>query len=423
MPTDRITKRVVDAAKPAASDWFIWDSELAGFGLRIWPSGRRTFVAQYRVGGGRGGRARRLTIGTFPKLTVEEARSAARNALAKAQLGHDAALERERARDAETVNQLIDLWLTDAAHINRRTGAQRSSQSIQGEIGRIEAHIRPLLGARRLADLHRSDVEKFRDQVARGVSRRDRKTKLRGVARVRGGNGTATRTVRLLASIFAFGVDRRLLSENPARGVRLVPGRAMNRFLSEAELGRLGAVLQDMEVVGASPYAVMAIRLLALTGARRSEITGLRWSNVDLEHSMLRLQESKTGAKIIPLAPPAVALINAHQPNLNSPFLFPATSGKGHIQNLGRVWATVRLRAELPGVRLHDLRHTFASFGAARGFGLPVIGALLGHRQAATTQRYAHLADDPLKAAAHRIGTTIAGAMTAAGAADENAVA
>jgi len=331
--------------------------------------------------------------------------------LASARLGNDMAVARDKARVADTVADLVRVWLGEAAHLNRRTGAARSERSLAGEVGRIEAHVLPLLGSRRLADVSRADIERFRDQVARGATRATRKTKLRGRARVRGGPGTAARTVRLLSSIFAFAVDRRLVPDNPCRGVRLAPARAMDRFLSSEELARLGEALRRFESEGGHPSSAAIIRLLALTGARRSEITGLRWSEVDLEHGLLRLATTKTGPKTILLSPGACAVLAAQLPHSGSDFVFPASHGKTPHGNLGRAWAGIRIRADLKDVRLHDLRHTFASFGAAGGFGLPVIGALLGHRQPATTARYAHLADDPVRRAAYRIGNEIGDAM------------
>lgn len=407
----KLTKRTVDASAPGAAERFVWDNELAGFGLRVWPSGRKAFVAQYRLHGGRGGRQRRVTIGTFPAMPVDAARARAAEVLAKARLGTDSAGERDKARTADTVADLVDLWLAEAAHVNRRTGATRSASSLAGERGRVDAHVRPLLGRKRLVDLTRADVERFRDAVARGATKGERPTKLRGRARVRGGTGTATRTVRLLSSICAFGVDRGLLSDNPCKGVRLAPVKAMNRFLSGAELQRLGAALEAAAADGAHPHGLNIVRLLALTGARRSEIASLRWGEVDVEHGCLRLAASKTGAKVIPLAPAALAILEALDRQKGSDWVFPASRGDGHFVNVGKLWEDVRARAGLEGVRLHDLRHTFASFGAAGGFGLPVIGALLGHKQVSTTARYAHLTDDPVKRAAERIGGEIGAAL------------
>lgn len=409
--TVRLTKRSVDALAAPERETFVWDAELPGFGLRLWPSGKRVFVVQYRVGGGRGGRQRRLTIGATPPLTVEQARKKAGDVLAGARLGDDEALVRDKAREADTVADLADLWLAEAAHLNRRTGAVRNERSVAGERGRIDAHVRPLLGAVRLADLTRADIERFRDRIARGETKGERKTKPRGTARVRGGSGTATRTVRLLSSIFAFAVDRRLIPANPVAGVRLTPPKAMNRFLSGEELRRLGEALAVAGEAGAHPHGLAIIRLLALTGARRGEVEQLQWAHVDVERGMLRLPTSKTGAKVIPLAPAAQAVL-ADLPRHASPFVFPALrGGEGHYTGVGKVWEDVRARAGLGDVRLHDLRHTFASFGAGGGFGLPVIGAILGHRQPSTTARYAHLADDPLKHAVGRIGGAVADAM------------
>jgi integrase len=409
MERTRLTKRVVDA-QTADKERFVWDAELPGFGLRVWPSGRKSFIAQYRVHGGRGGQQRRYTLGTYPTITVEEARAQARTVLASARFGDDAAKKRHTAREAETVADLIELWGREAAHINRRTGAVRTLSSVEGEMGRIRAHVLPLLGSTRLTDLERAHVERLRDQIARGTTRREEKTKLRGRARIRGGVGTATRTVRMLSSIFAFAVDRGLLKENPARGVRLTSPRAMNRFLSAEELTRLGQALADAEKEGAHVYGITIIRLLALTGARRGEISGARWAEVDLNRAMLRLEKSKTGAKIIHLPAAALAVLNEH-PRTDSPYVFPASNGSTPFSGVGKVWSDVRRRANLCDVRLHDLRHTFASFGAAANFGLPVIGALLGHRQPATTARYAHLDNNPVQTAGDRIAGTISAAL------------
>ena len=234
---------------------------------------------------------------------------------------------------------------------------------------------------------------------------------MRGRARVRGGYGTATRTIRLFSSILAFAVDRELISQNPVRGVRLPAGRVMNRFLSQDELSRLGKSLEHLEAQGASKSGLTIIRLLALTGARRSEINNLTWDEIDFPGSMLRLQTSKTGAKIVPLGPAAKVILSEIEPLEGHRFVFPSSKPEVAYQGLGRLWTLARASAKLDNVRLHDLRHTFASFGASGNFGLPIIGALLGHRQAATTQRYAHLSDDPLRLAADRIGESISSAM------------
>ncbi len=407
----KLTKDSVGEIQAADAEQFIWDTDQPGFGMRVWPSGRMAYIAQYRLHGGRGGRQRRVTVGKHPEMDPGDARKLARKIIAKATLGTDAAAERDKARKADTVSDLVDVWLEEAAHISRRTGESRTATNVAGERGRIDAHVRPQLGKRRLMELQRRDIERFRDAVARGATRRTTKTKLRGRAVVRGGAGTAARTVRMLSSIFAFAIDLGLMPENPCKGVRLNPTKAMERFLSGEELQRLGVALAGAEAAGVHSGGLNIIRLLALTGARKTEIAALEWSSVDFERECLRLKTSKTGAKVIQLAPPALTILTDIERQKGSDYVFPAARGKGHFDNVGKVWVRVRERAGLDDVRLHDLRHTFASFGATGGFGLPVIGALLGHRQAATTARYAHLADDPLRRAAARIGGEIGAAM------------
>jgi integrase len=284
------------------------------------------------------------------------------------------------------------------------------------------------------------DVRRFLAAVAAGKTRADVKTGKRGRAIVEGGKGTATRTVGLLGGIFSFAVSEGYRPDNPVRGVKRYPDKKAERFLSAAELKRLGDALSASEKAWAAhvratdewlaagkqgpepkaaeeaenPVALTAIRLLVLTGCRKSEILALKLEHVDLAWSCLRLPDSKTGAKVVPLGAPALALLTELSRTEGNPYVLPGTIAGKHFVGLPRVWERLRKRAELPGVRLHDLRHSFASAGAAAGDSLLVIGKLLGHHDAKTTSRYAHLADDPLKAAADRISTKIAAAMAAA---------
>lgn len=408
----RITKSAVDAAKPAASEYTLWDGELAGFGLRVMPSGRKSYIVKYRVGGGRAAQQRKVTLGAHGVLTPVQAREKAKDILASARFGDDAGRTlRPGGAPVETVADLIDLWKAEAAHIDRRNGKARKPSSVAGDIGRIEAHVIPLLGKRQLRDLGRADLEKFRDQVASGRTAAIRKTRPRGVARVRGGKGTAARTIRVLSSVFAFAVERGIMPHNPTAGVRLQPAERRERFLSGDELARLGKALARAERAGAHPASIAIIRLLALTGARRGEIVNLRWSEVDLERGFLFLTDSKTGKKAIPLSAPAIEVLAGVARIEGEEWVFPASRGGGPWTGVSGDWATIRTAANLEGVRLHDLRHTFASIGAAGGFGLPIIGAVLGHSQSSTTHRYAHLAADPVKMAADRIAGVIAARM------------
>ena len=201
-----------------------FDDQLSGFGLRVHPSGKKTFVVQYRVGGGRNGRQRRITIGTYGTIKADEARATAKEILAKAHLGEDHADERDRIRKARTVAELIDLWAEEGAPINRRTGALRKPVNVRGEIAVANHHLKRLIGARNVDSLTRADIERLRGQIAKGESKTRVKGCRRGVSDVRGGDGTATRTIRLFSSILSFAVDRAIIDRNPALGIRLAPG-------------------------------------------------------------------------------------------------------------------------------------------------------------------------------------------------------
>jgi integrase len=199
---------------------------------------------------------------------------------------------------------------------------------------------------------------------------------------------------------------------NPCRHVEKFKEKKRERFLSSEELSRLGNVLAKAEQGGKElPSVIMAIRLLILTGARLSEILGLRWEWVDFEQGCLRLPDSKTGAKLIPLSRPAYEILENAPRLVGNPFVIPGAKEGEHLVNLNKPWRRIRKLAGLKNVRLHDLRHSFASVAASSGMGLPMIGALLGHKEVATTQRYAHLANDPLKAAADMVAEKITEAM------------
>ena len=407
MPRLRLTKRIVDAATPEDRDYFLWDADLTGFGLKVTPASRKSYVCQYRFGGGRRGTVRRFTIGPHgAPWTVDQARAEARRILGEAASGNDPAGARQSQRSAPTIAELCDVYLAEGC-------ATKKASTLSTDRGRIERHIKPLLGKRKVRDLTKAHVRQFLQEIASGKTATDVKTGKRGRAIVRGGKGTATRTVGLLGGILSYAVDRGIVSENVARGVKRYPDRKNERFLSEAELGRLGQALRELEVDGVNRQALAIIKLLVFTGARKGEIERLRWDEVDLNAGILRLADSKTGQKALVLNAPARAVL-ADIPSLDgSQYVFPASKGGRHFEGVPKVWRQVREAAALPDVRMHDLRHSFASIAVAGGASLPVIGALLGHGNAATTQRYAHLSDDPLRAASETIGTRIATAMTA----------
>jgi integrase len=208
-------------------------------------------------------------------------------------------------------------------------------------------------------------------------------------------------------------VLRGLRADNPARGARLLTTQRRERFLSFAEIGRVGEALSKLEADGENPTAIAAIRLLLLTGCRRGEIIGLQWKWVDFERRCIRLPDSKAGAKTVPLGDPAVDLLRSIPAIEASECVFPASRGSGHIAGLRSVWAKVRKLADLRGLRIHDLRHSFASVAVSGGESLYIVGKILGHRQARTTEVYAHLAPDPVQAAADRAARKISEALRA----------
>ena len=379
----KITKRVVDAANSRGVEYQVLDTEIPGFGLRVRSSGSKSFFIQYR----RQGRLVRCSIGLYPDLTAIMARDIARKLREKVVSGEDPLAERRAQKAILTISELCDLYLVEGCETKK-------ASTIYTDRGRIRRHIKPLLGRRRITDISRADIENFMRDIAKGKTATDEKTKLRGRAIVKGGRGTAARTVGLLGAIIQFAIRRDLIDQNPVRGVKRYPDKKGERFLSEQELVRLGIALSDIAGPGSS-----IIRLLILTGCRRGEILQLRWDEVDFENRCLRLTDSKTGNRIVPLGPPALSLLAQIPKGKESHFVFPAIRGKGYYGNLPRIWNRVRSKAELHDVRLHDLRHSFASFAVSGGVPLAVVGAILGHKSAATTERYSHLSDDPIRRA------------------------
>lgn len=433
----KLTKRAVDAADARETEVFLWDSEVRGFGVRIKPSGVKSFVLKYRVGS----TTKRFTIGKAGSpYTVEQARERAGQLLRGLKDGVDPAQAKVEDRRAITVAELVDLYLADGPALkpNKKASSWATDRSV------FTRHVKPLLGRKLARAVTTEDVARFQADVAAGKTAAVEKTGPRGVARVTGGRRVAALSTAVLGAAFQFGIDTKRLTENPARGVPLLQTDKRERFLSVREFAALGEALLRMEEDGSVNSTMAdAARLLMLSGARRDEVLGLQWAWVDLERSCLRLptEGSKTGQKVVPLGAPALEILarrRALRPKPqkgddgraapSSPFVFPGSRGEGHSTGLARKWAEVKARAEevgreevergdaaepidLSGVRLHDLRHSFASFAIARGAALFVVGKVLGHRQNRTTEGYAHLADNPLRAVAEDTSEQIAAAM------------
>jgi integrase len=317
-----------------------------------------------------------------------------------------------------TIKDLCQLWQDKAALRSRQrgrlAGQLRDPKNIAIDVGRINAHVLPLIGKVRLSELSPAVIARFRDAIARGDTAQETKTRPRGVRRVRGGEGTASRTLRLLSSILSFGVREGYLPANPALGVEKTPDRSMERFLSPEEMRRLGEALMKLEAAKAPVSGLSIIRMLALSGARKGEIEQLRWTEVDLTTGFLRLAGSKTGAKLIPITGPMRAILEQCALQGSSGYVFASSGSETYFQGTPKLWLRVRSLAGLNDVRLHDLRHSAASFGLAGGLGLEVIGKLLGHADVKTTRRYAHLSEGHVRAAAEAMAGGIAGLLAPA---------
>jgi integrase len=404
----KITKRAVDGLSAAGgTEAVLWDTEVKGFGIRARSAGGKSYILHYRLGTGRGAPLRKLTIGKHGSpWTPEMARAEAKRLLAEIAAGRDPAVVRQADRKALTFGDLLDLYLSEGI-------AHKKPSTLKADRGRIEHHLRPLLGKLRADRISRADVERMRNTVADGKTAQkieDGEKRPPG-SMAKGGKGVAAQCVTLVSAIFAFAIERGLCADNPARGVKKAPVRKVERFLSEAEIARLAAALDDQAERTGNPYASAAIKLLLLTGCRRGEIVNLRWEHVDFERACLRLPDSKTGAKVVYLSAPARALLQDLPRMAENPRVIPGMRAESASAAIDNVWPNVRKAAGLTDVRLHDLRHSFASVGAAGGLSLPIIGALLGHKHAATTARYAHLSADPIRAANDAVGARIAAAM------------
>jgi integrase len=392
MPTARITKRAVDAARAASADTYIWDPELPGFGLKITPSGRKVYLVQYRLGGRRG-RTRRFTIGLHGKLTPTIARTEAKRLLGEVAVGRDPAVDRDKAKADKTLGAVLARFMVEHVLPKRKASTAREYQRI------AKLYVLPRLGQRLISEITRQDIGKLHHELSRKPYQ-------------------ANRILALLSKFFNWSEKHgfRPDGSNPCRHVEKYPEKRRERFLSEAELARLGDALRaaDRDKT-ATPWAIAAIRLLTFTGARLGEILTLKWEYVNQEHGVLLLPDSKTGRKAVHVNAPALTVLH-NTPRLEgNPYVICGEKAGQHLVNLEKPWQRIRHVAGLDDVRLHDLRHSFASVGASSGHSLVIIGKMLGHSQPATTARYAHLADDPVKAASDMVGARIAAAMEAGG--------
>jgi integrase len=426
----RITKKIVDATFPGVARIEVWDKELRGFGLRVEPTGTKTYIVRYRKKGlGRTGSKNTYKLGRHSDITADEARSRAKAILGRVATGDDPAEELREARQEHirkraglTVEALANLFMTEHVELKRKDHTVSNYASL------FRKHVNPSIGALLAAELKRTDVIRLQSSLSK-------KSKM------------ANKVVAVISSMYGFAGKREYVPEglNPTRGIDRFREEGRERYLTSDELQRLGEALEEAETVGlpwnvdwANPnskhvpkewkgqrekldaHAVAALRLLLLTGARLREILHLKWRYVDLERGLLLLPDSKTGRKTIVLSAAAMAILldfaekdRDRIAKSRDAFVIKGQLDDRPRADLKKPWDAVRRRADLEDVRLHDLRHTFASIGAGSSLGLQIVGKLLGHSQPQTTARYAHLDADPLRRATDIIGDHITKAMRA----------
>jgi len=397
----KLTKRQIDASTAREADYFLWDDELPGFGLRVFSSGKRSYLVQYRAKG----RTRRFTIGAHGVWTPEEARREARSLLGRIAKGENPAEERDFDRKAITVRELCERYLSDA-EIGLILGKKRQPKkpsTLVTDRGRIEHHIVPLLGARLVKDITIADVTGFLKDVSTGRTKVDLKTKRRGRAIVRGGRGTASRTTGLLGGIFSYAVAHGIISVNPVHGVRRPADNIRDRRLNEGEYRLLGRLLERADENGSHKITVAMIRLLALTGCRRGEVINLRWDEIDEARGCLRLRDTKEGLSIRPVGRAVFDVLKTLQRNGASAYVFPGTGEGKPFSGLPKSWRAIFRKSGLADITPHVLRHSFASVANERGFTESTIAAMLGHSRATVTARYVHHIDAVLVSAADQV--------------------
>jgi integrase len=382
--TDALVRSDARGPDPGRPWKISYDSEVTGFGVRVTKNGARSFILNYRARG----IERRYTIGSYPDWKVTAAREEAKRLKREIDQGRDPMGERHEERAAPTVKNLIERYLSEHA-IRKRERSQREDKSL------IERWIKPEIGNRKVLDIRHVDIERLHRKIT-----------------VYGTPVRANRVTALLSKMFSLAMRWEMRSDNPVRGLERNPEEKRARYLSGDELRRLTVTLAEHP----HQQAANAIRLLLLTGSRRGEVLGARWEQFDLVVGVWTKPSAHTKQKRehrVPLSAPALQLLVEIRSSSKSGWLFPSHISDGPLTDIKKSWASICKAAGISGVRLHDLRHTYASVLASAGMSLPVIGALLGHTQPNTTARYAHLFDDPLRAATERAAAIVTGKSTA----------
>ena len=372
-----ISKRTVDGLSVEDKDAVFWDRELPGFGVRVYPSGSKVFVVQTRTGG----KSKRITLGRHGVLTADKARKKAAETLAMLKSGQD---PQAKPASTVTVKELVARYFREHVEHHCKASTAKAYRRL------VDRFILPAYGHLPVDKVERDDIAELHHALGDVPCQ-------------------ANRVLEIGGKLFNLAEEWKLRTGgNPCKFVRKYREQRRERFLTDEEFRRLGDVLNAVEADGSLPiYAAAAIRLLMLTGCRRNEIVTLEWKNVDLEGGEIRLADSKTGPRMVPLSPAAARVLRELPRIEGNPWVIPGFRPGRHLADLNHYWDRVRESADLTDVRLHDIRHSFASRALALGESLSMIGRLLGHSKIDTTSRYAHLARDSIKASSARIADSI----------------
>ncbi|MCC4231988.1 site-specific integrase [Sphingobium soli] len=401
----KLTKTVVDKAEPRNRQYTIWCSDLKGFGVFVMPSGTRTYFVDYRNANNV---RRRMKLGRHGPVTADQARTLAIQALADVSKGSDPLEDRNSVRKAISVKELCELYIAEleAGRILGKGGRPKKASTKVTDLGRINRHIIPLLGRKRVTHVTKADVTAMMKDIMAGKTRTNEKTKkLRGKSIVRGGLGAASRTVGLLGGIFSYARDELGIIEiNPAHGVRKPKDAVRKRRLNEEEYRTLGRILAKAAEDQRYARTVDIIRLLAMSGCRRGEIIEVRKAEIDTIESAFRFEDTKEGQSVRPMGLPIAEYFDERDMDGDSPYVFPGERNPdGPFGSFPRHWEKIFAETELADLTAHVLRHSFASIANDLGFTEITIAALLGHASGSITSRYVHTLDAALVMAADTV--------------------
>jgi len=392
----KLTKTVIDALEtPATGQAFLWDADVRNFGVRVSSGGVKTFVIRYR---NTDGRSRRLSIGRYGTLTIDQARTQARIKLGSVAAGGDPAEERQQRRKAPTVSEICDWYLgeAEAGRLLGRRNRPIKKSTLYMDRSRIERHIKPLLGSRKVASLDTGEIARFQSDVAAGKTSKTRRS---GRGRnSSGGAGAASRSVTTLSAVFGHAKRMSLIKDNPATGVRKLASNPRERRLSTAEIVKFGQAMRDLAEIGEAQKGLDLVRLLALTGFRLNEGQGVRRPWVDTDQRVVAFPDTKSGGQRRAIGRAAMEVIARQAAGADSDFVFPADLSESHFKQGPDVILRIVKRAQLEDVTAHTLRHTFGSVAGDLGFSELTIKGMLGHGKRGVTQGYIHI-DEGLRLA------------------------